>query len=167
MLGAVLRNLDACITRIDNGLLYPKDLVTKHKGNALRGLRGGGRIGGVGEESGYFGLGGLEGDGIVCLLDGIDPIAPAMQVGNGSKRVLKILPINRFFCPQSGLVNLLIGRTTADAAQIDPLDKKGIGGTKNSPDIVLAADIVQHCHQRQFLGLVEGLRSEAVHLLYA
>ena len=109
---------------------------------------------------GYF----FEGDGIVCLLDGIDGVSFFFQGIYGVQGVLKILPLHAFFSTQSCLVQLLIRRTTADTAKHHFLYPHGIGRTKNSTYVMLATHIVQHHHQRQFIRFVVFRHTHAAHL---
>ena len=82
------------------------------------------------------------------MFDSIDLIALRLQVANGIQRVRIILPFNGLFRTEGGLVNLLVGRATADTAKSHTGDAHGIGSTKYCSDVVLAPHVVEYDHQR-------------------
>ena len=59
-----------------------------------------------------------------------------------------------------------IRRTTANTTEVYALQAEGIRGAEDSPNIVLAANIIKHYNKWHFLYFVESLRGEAIHLLY-
>ena len=52
-------------------------------------------------------------------------------------------------------------------AEPNALQTEGIGRAEDGSDIVLAAHIVEYHDQWHFLGVVEGLGREAIHLWYS
>ena len=109
---------------------------------------------------GYF----FEGDGVMGLLDGIDRVALLLQVMHGIEGFLVIGPIDGFFGTESGLMDLLIRRTATDTAEHDPFDTHGIGGAEDSAYVMLAADVIEDDHQRQFFCLLVLLDVHTSHL---
>ena len=61
-------------------------------------------------------------------------------------------------------MDLLVRRTAANAAKHYTLDTHGVGSTKNSTYIMLAADIIQYHHKGQFVCLLVFRHTQAVHL---
>lgn len=89
----------------------------------------------------------------MSLLDGKDGVSFGLQGTYGVEGVFVIRPRDGFFGSEGGLVNLLIRGAATDAAEDDSLDTHGVGGTEDRSDVMLAADVVKHHHQRQFVGL--------------
>ena len=90
----------------------------------------------------------FEGDRVMSLLDGEDGITLILKCSDGVEGVFVILPFDGFFGSEGGLMNLLIRGAATDAAEDDALDTHGVGGTEDRSDIMLAADVVKHHHQR-------------------
>ena len=105
----------------------------------------------------------FERDRVVRLLNGIDGISLLLQRINGIQRVGKILPFDAFFCTQSSLMNLRVGRTTTDSAKHNALNTHRIGRTKNRTYIMLTADVIEHHHQRDLIRLLVLRHTQAVH----
>ena len=117
----------------------------------------------------FFG-GLLKGDGMVRLLYGIDLIAPCLQRLHRIHRLSKCLPRHRLLCAEGSLMQVVVGAQRVglrrDATQIQAFQQEGIGCAEDSTHVMLAADIVKHHHQRQFLCLAKCLRRQTIHLLY-
>ena len=94
----------------------------------------------------------FEGDRVMCLLDGKDGIAFGLQGTYGVEGVFVILPFDGLFGSEGGLMDLLIRGAATNAAEDDAFDTHGVGGTEDRSDIMLAADVIKHHHQRQFVG---------------
>ena len=45
-------------------------------------------------------------------------------------------------------MDLRVRRTTADAAEHDPLDTHRVGGAENGTYVMLTADVIEYHHQR-------------------
>ena len=61
--------------------------------------------------------------------------------------------IDGLFGAESGLVDLCVRRAATDTAEHHALYTHRIGGTEDGTDIMLAADVVKHHDQRQFVRL--------------
>ena len=91
--------------------------------------------------------------GVMRLLDGIDGISFGLQGMYCIEGLFIILPFDRLFGAKCGLMDLRVRRTATNAAQHHALDTHRIGGTEDGTDIMLAADVVKHHDQRQFVRL--------------
>ncbi len=105
----------------------------------------------------------FKGDGVMRLLDGIDGISFVLQSMHGVQGVLIVLPTDTLFGTECGLVDLLVRRAATDTAQHDALDTHGVGGTENGTYVMLAADIIEHDDQRQFVRLAVLVHVHATH----
>ena len=90
---------------------------------------------------------------VMRLLDGKDGIAFGLQGTHGVEGLFIILPFDGLFGAEGGLVDLCVRRTTTDTAEHHALYTHRICGTKDRTDIMLAADVVKHHDQRQFVRL--------------
>ena len=97
------------------------------------------------------------------LFYGVNGVTLCLQRLDGFFGVLKIEPFDTLFRTESGLVNLLIRRAAAYSAKDDPLYAHGVCGAEHGADIMLAADIIQNNHQRQFIGLAVLVYIHAPH----
>ena len=95
----------------------------------------------------------FESDRVMGLLDGKDGVSFGLEGMYGVEGLLVILPFDRLFGAKCGLMDLRVRRAATDAAEDDALDAHGVGGTKDGTDIMLAADVIKHHDQRQFVRL--------------
>ena len=77
-----------------------------------------------------------------------------------------VRPIHRLRGAECGLGDLLVGRTGRDAAEQQPLHRKGVAGAEHRADIVHAAHVVHHHYQRDFLLRLEFLRAYTVQFVH-
>ena len=104
----------------------------------------------------------FQGDRIIRLLHGIDGESFALQRQNGIFGILIILPFHAFFSAERRFMNLLIRRAATNAAEDDALDTHRIRSTENSAYIILASNIIQHHHQRQFVRFAILIHRDAI-----
>ena len=98
------------------------------------------------------------------LFDGIDGISFGLEGFDRIEGVFVILPFDRFFCSECGFMDLGVRRAATDAAKHHALDTHGIGGAEDSSYVELAAHIIQHHHQRQFVRFAVLVHTHATHL---
>ena len=106
----------------------------------------------------------FERDRVMGLLHGINGVSFGLQGLNGVQCLFIVLPFNGFFGTEGGLVYLRVRRAATDAAEHHALDTHRIGGAEDSTYIMLAAHVVQHYHQRQFVCLAVLLDVHTPHL---
>ena len=97
------------------------------------------------------------------LLDGKDGVSFGLEGMYGVEGVFVILPFDGLFGSEGGLMDLLIRGAATNAAEDDAFDTHGVGGTEDRSDIMLAADVIQNNHQRQFIGLAVLVYIHAPH----
>ena len=100
----------------------------------------------------------------MCLLDGIDRITFVLQRFHGIQRLFIIRPLDGLFGAESGLMNLLIRRAATDTAEHDPFYSHCVRRAKDSTYVMLAAHIIEHDHERQFVCLAVLIDIHATHL---
>ena len=122
-----------------------------------------------GGRRGFFGFRGKifvrkgEFDGTFSLFDGIDREPLLFQFGDGFVGSLEISPSDGILGSESRFVDFVVGWGGGDAAEIDGLHAKGVARAENASDIMQRAHIVEHDHERQFLGLAELIDRQPVH----
>ena len=139
VLCAALGNFEAHVALVDDFLGHTLDLVAEYDGVASPRLR---------SEL-------LQLDAPLHLLETAESVSLALEGLYAGICVGEILPAHRILRPESCLVDFGRRRTRADAAEHQPLDGKSVAGAEYGPDIVEAADIVEHYRERHF-----GLTSE-------
>ena len=144
VLGAELGNLQTAVRSINDFLMNTFDLVAKD--NSVFLIRSGRE--------------GLEHRGTMSLFDGEDFIALRLQGLNSLKSRRVIMPGDAILSSQG----VSAGRRRGDAAEIDSLNAEGIARAEDTAHVVHRPHIVEHHHQRQFLGLAELLHRETLHL---
>lgn len=78
----------------------------------------------------------------MCLFDGIDGVTLCFEFAHCVQGLLIILPLDRLFCAQRGLMDLLIRRTATDAAEDHALDTHRIGRAEDSPYVMLTTHVI-------------------------
>ena len=151
VLGAELGNFQAAVRSINDFLMDALDFVAENDSVFL--IRSGRER--------------LEHRGTMSLFDGEDFIALRLQGLKSLKSRRVIVPGDAVLSTQGGLVDLSAGRRRGDAAEIDSLNAEGIARAEDTAHVVHRPHIVEHHHQRQFLGLAELLHREALHLYRA
>ena len=97
------------------------------------------------------------------LFNGIDGITVSLECAHGFDRILVILPLHGLFRAECGLMQFRVGRAAAYAAEQDALDTHRVGRAEHSAYVMLAAHIVQHHHQRQFVRFAVLVNAHASH----
>ena len=148
--GALLGNLDAAVAEGEQLFLHTFHFVAKHHGHLF---------------SQAFGQG-IQLDAVVHLLHRINPIALLFQHLQAVGRLLVIAPGDALLGTEGSLVNVAVRRGGADAAKTDTLHTESIASAENRAYVVLAAHIVQHHSQGQFLRRPKLLHRNAVQLIH-
>ena len=102
--------------------------------------------------------------GVMCLFDGIDGITLFLQVLHGVEGLFVIGPIDGLFGAQSGLMDLLVRRTATDPAEYDAFDTHSVRRTEDCAYVMLAADVIEHDDQGQFVCFVVLGHAHSTHL---
>ena len=148
MLGTELGDLDHPITGSHHVLGDTFDLVTEHNGVGLA----------------RFWLEIMEHLGPFGLFDGQDLYPIGLQGVHQRQGVFTILPCYAFGRPLGSFANVFMGWCSGDAAEVDFLNQKGIGGTKDGTDVVQTPNIVQNNDQGGFVGFFEFFRIQSIQL---
>ena len=106
----------------------------------------------------------FERHGFMRLLDGKDGESFGLEGMYGVEGVFIILPFDGLFGAEGCLMDLCVRRAATYAAEDDALDAHRVGGTKDRTDIMLAADVVKHHDQRQFVRLIVWVYIHPPHL---
>ncbi len=90
----------------------------------------------------------LQRHGVMRLFDGIDGVPFGLQGLDSVQGLFVITPSDALFGTECSLMDLLVRRTTTDAAEHDPLDTHRVGGTEDGTYVMLTAHVIEYHHQR-------------------